>query len=337
MAQPHPILKRSASAATSSRHAHFPPSPSLTRTFSAYSPSSYDRSPIVVSPNTCALPARGCPGRTYYDGKPAAPTGATQRPKPPRRGHLHPRALASYREGNEDDCDEDEDDAEAERTPTRTSPYIALPVPPPIPHYPSAYQHPYQPPPPLIPDLSSESDESDGFISPPPGLAAAFHPGVGVGVGKYPTAYPYPYPSYPSYPAAPAPPYPSYPSAYPTYPAYPYAVPSHPQHPQPQPAQPPSPERPSPKRRARRASRSPRRPPADGYEEEDLDASVSHSSVSHSHYAPPAPAPAPKDKDKDRARKDKDRRREKHGDRALCRALAGVGFREGPEGCLGGF
>ena len=63
---PRPILKRSPS--TSARTApkvHFPPPPELTCTFSAYSSTTYDRSPIIVSPNAYALPERGSPGRTY--------------------------------------------------------------------------------------------------------------------------------------------------------------------------------------------------------------------------------------------------------------------------------
>jgi hypothetical protein len=60
---PRPILKRSPRKA---KHAvHFPPSPSLTSTVLAHSPSSYDRTPIEVEENACALPERGCPGRTY--------------------------------------------------------------------------------------------------------------------------------------------------------------------------------------------------------------------------------------------------------------------------------
>ncbi|TFK57588.1 hypothetical protein OE88DRAFT_1651398 [Heliocybe sulcata] len=87
MQSPRPILKRSAvtypidtSAATlasgtkhpSPRSAlpttlsvHFPPSSGLTKTFDTHSAAVYDRSPIVVSRNQCALPERGCPGRTY--------------------------------------------------------------------------------------------------------------------------------------------------------------------------------------------------------------------------------------------------------------------------------
>ncbi|KDR78353.1 hypothetical protein GALMADRAFT_245500 [Galerina marginata CBS 339.88] len=97
---------------------HFPPSPSLTRTFTAYSASAYDRSPIVVDQNSCALPERGCPGRTYLLDEQAAPS---------QRGiayalDYHPRALA----------------------------------------FASASSSNYPPVPQLIPDLSSESDESDG-------------------------------------------------------------------------------------------------------------------------------------------------------------------------------
>jgi len=95
---PKPILKRAVSefahktdsydtqGCPSRTHGvHFPPSPA-TRTYSAYSASTYDRSPIVVAPNNCALPERG--GRTY-----------TLDESQPRRGisfarDFHPRALA---------------------------------------------------------------------------------------------------------------------------------------------------------------------------------------------------------------------------------------------------
>ena len=65
---PRPILKRNPSSLDRERkHAvvHFPPSPIISKIFVAHSPSTYDRSPIVVVPNSCALPERGCPGRTY--------------------------------------------------------------------------------------------------------------------------------------------------------------------------------------------------------------------------------------------------------------------------------
>jgi len=46
-----------------SPHVHFPPSPILTCTHPAHSPTSYDRTPINVPPNQCELPERG--GRVY--------------------------------------------------------------------------------------------------------------------------------------------------------------------------------------------------------------------------------------------------------------------------------
>ena len=113
---------------------HFPPSPSLTRTFSAYSASAYDRSPIVVTPNTCALPERGCPGRTYFDEAAASrANGASPcNSKLGSRGaqyarDYHPRALAFASSSNT----------------------MGMGMPQ------------------LIPDLSSESEESDGFSALP--------------------------------------------------------------------------------------------------------------------------------------------------------------------------
>jgi len=46
-------------------YVHFPPSPTLTSTHVVDPPRLYDRSPIVVAENSCAMPQRGCPGRTY--------------------------------------------------------------------------------------------------------------------------------------------------------------------------------------------------------------------------------------------------------------------------------
>lgn len=137
MQSPRPILKRPHSNAThhhGSHHGphyavHFPPSPSLTtHTFSVYSASAYDRSPIIVSPNSCALPERG--GRTYgLDDDPATSLTPSQRGHYYGSGDLHPRAFSA-----------------ASRSISQFSD--------------STY------PPPLIPDLSSESEESDGVASP---------------------------------------------------------------------------------------------------------------------------------------------------------------------------
>lgn len=125
MQPPRPILKRTTSAPSAEKHVvHFPPSPALTRTFDAHSPAAYDRSPIVVSPNVCALPERG--GRTYVLDETATS------PCPPRK--RSPSKPTSTRATHQ--------------RPLRDAPSI-------IPSMPS-----------LVPDLSSESDESDGFPSP---------------------------------------------------------------------------------------------------------------------------------------------------------------------------
>ncbi|EGN94912.1 hypothetical protein SERLA73DRAFT_77645 [Serpula lacrymans var. lacrymans S7.3] len=163
--QPRPILKRSQCAPpahhrslSADKLVHFPPSPTLTRTFSAHSSTAYDRSPIVVTPNSCALPERGCPGRTYTLEEERSSSPILMKKKVSNNGiHLHPRAVPPqqdpyvrpshlhYHQNNADD--------DFERSPRSSS---SLP--------------------PLIPDLSSsESDESDGFISPPP---EAYHPSL---------------------------------------------------------------------------------------------------------------------------------------------------------------
>ncbi|KAH7882216.1 hypothetical protein F5I97DRAFT_1913282 [Phlebopus sp. FC_14] len=132
---------------SSDRHAvHFPPSPTLTRTYVAHSSVAYDRSPIIVAPNTCALPERGCPGRTY-----TLDDERSLRSSPPKRRshsgmHLHPCAVSNHPVSNIVPRNRGVEDDIA-RIPTRSSSLL---------------------PPPLVPDLSSESDESDGFTSPTP-------------------------------------------------------------------------------------------------------------------------------------------------------------------------
>ncbi|EKM76536.1 hypothetical protein AGABI1DRAFT_115667, partial [Agaricus bisporus var. burnettii JB137-S8] len=110
LAAPRPILKRSSSSTAVPKHAHFPPPAMLTSTYVVYSPATYDRSPIVVAPNLCALPERG--GRTYVLDD--------------AQSHSRPASKATW--------------------PPRQSNDSSLPA--------------------LIPDLSSESDESDAFPSP---------------------------------------------------------------------------------------------------------------------------------------------------------------------------
>lgn len=176
---PRPILKREPARYDSDLPfeyygvgaVHFPPQTSLIQQYDAHPSSTYDRSPIVVSPNSCALPARGCPGRTYNADEaaanspyPSSPKRSSYRPG----GHVHPRALPSQ-----------------------------------SPSYP--YQSSPREPPPLVPDLSSESEESDGFISPPPEPAnfpsvRSIHP-TSHALDKYPS--PSLYTSIPSYPSSP--------------------------------------------------------------------------------------------------------------------------------------
>lgn len=110
---------------------HFPTAKrELVKTRITHSPTSYDRSPIVVPPNSCALPARGCPGRTY-DPTPVSPSGRTMHPS------AQPQAYYA---------------ASAPRSQS-----------------PSRMRRPATPcaVPGLIPDEGS-SDDSDGLISPPP-------------------------------------------------------------------------------------------------------------------------------------------------------------------------
>ncbi|KIY44921.1 hypothetical protein FISHEDRAFT_77142 [Fistulina hepatica ATCC 64428] len=169
------ILKRPSATprpASSPRPAvHFPPSPSLASTFAALPAVVYDRSPIVVGYNTCELPERGCPGRTYtiddhlrsrsrkIQGSSAAGFASASK-------SIHPRALA--------------------RSPgaTHTDTPAAYPYPP---ASASTFNCP-----PLIPDISSSSDESDGSAGPPPVFddyagAVPKHPSVSP---KHRKAYP---------------------------------------------------------------------------------------------------------------------------------------------------
>lgn len=125
---PRSILKRapvSVSPPATAHAVHFPPSPSLCRTFAAYPPTMYDRTPIVVSKNNCALPERGCPGRTYVLEEQRLAQEQSDRAKGSSSRSYHPRAFAH-----------------SERA------------------YPADL-------PQLVPDMSSESDESDGFTPSP--------------------------------------------------------------------------------------------------------------------------------------------------------------------------
>jgi len=62
----NPLPFSSCSTILDSPHVHFPPTPTLTSTEITHSPFTYDRAPIVVAPNLCALPERG--GRKIIGG-----------------------------------------------------------------------------------------------------------------------------------------------------------------------------------------------------------------------------------------------------------------------------
>jgi hypothetical protein len=162
-ARPRPILKIHPSEpkpTVQHPQVHFPPWPSLARTFSAHSSASYDRSPIIVSPNSCALPERGCPGRTYYDHD--TQTTMHDPPRSPSRQttlqhtgkSIHPRAahfqhpISVFPESPES----------VKRCSTPRSSF----TPKAVPSY-TTFE-----PPALVHDFSSESDESDGSIPTPP-------------------------------------------------------------------------------------------------------------------------------------------------------------------------
>ncbi|OCH95709.1 hypothetical protein OBBRIDRAFT_498768 [Obba rivulosa] len=106
--RPRPILKResplieptlialpfAACPTILSPHVHFPPTPRISSQHPAHSPRTYDRAPIVVSPNVCQLPQRGA--RTLY----SPPThfevekrGRSRSRGPDVKGsYFHPRA-----------------------------------------------------------------------------------------------------------------------------------------------------------------------------------------------------------------------------------------------------
>ncbi|KAJ7083371.1 hypothetical protein B0H15DRAFT_850764 [Mycena belliarum] len=71
-------------------HVHFPATPMLTLTAETHSPGSYDRAPIAVSPNSCALPERG--GRVYPTPSGSGSVSASS-PATAKGSYFHPRAF----------------------------------------------------------------------------------------------------------------------------------------------------------------------------------------------------------------------------------------------------
>jgi len=73
-----------------SPHVHFPPTPTLTSIHPTHSQYTYDRAPIVVSPNMCALPERG--GR-MYSPQTSPELLHSIHYTTPKGGYFHPRAF----------------------------------------------------------------------------------------------------------------------------------------------------------------------------------------------------------------------------------------------------
>ncbi|KAG2022402.1 hypothetical protein CC2G_000153 [Coprinopsis cinerea AmutBmut pab1-1] len=69
---------------------HFPPTPTLTTTGLTHAPHVYDRAPILVQPNVCALPERGA--RMYFvtdGGESVSPSAKECYFQPRRSGPIH--------------------------------------------------------------------------------------------------------------------------------------------------------------------------------------------------------------------------------------------------------
>jgi hypothetical protein len=115
---------------------HFPPTPVLCQTHLTHSAASYDRAPIVVLPNACALPERN--GRTYTPSNDESARKRRSTHATSQGATLHPQAFTT--------------------SPAAPSSSPKTSVLDPAGRLPS-----------LVPDLSScsESDESDVSSTPP--------------------------------------------------------------------------------------------------------------------------------------------------------------------------
>jgi len=165
-----------ASSTVPTIHVHFPPTPNLASTHLTHSPHTYDRAPIMVRPNECALPERG--GRMYTPGpehrtrrKPHTPGPGPNASQPPLLGNFF--------------------------TARDAAPSAPFPIPA------------------LVQDVSSsESDESDMATTPPDMPAQFPHSTPSFKKPTDPNAYaflPHPHvasrPSFASYQTAPPPDY----------------------------------------------------------------------------------------------------------------------------------
>ncbi|KAF6761372.1 hypothetical protein DFP72DRAFT_38976 [Ephemerocybe angulata] len=160
-----PFPFASSSTLLDSHHVHFPPTPILTSTALTHSPNVYDRAPISVSPNNCALPERGC--RVYgSDDAQGSPPTSTSPPESyflPKRPEMMHSLQAWAVDGHHS--------------------MLLQPSP-------SSARYTIPPPPSLIPDMSSESDDSDPCASPAPPSSPKI-PHVYVQYTSSSTPYPY--------------------------------------------------------------------------------------------------------------------------------------------------
>ncbi|KAM5539969.1 hypothetical protein V8D89_006472 [Ganoderma adspersum] len=167
---PHPILKRdispfraptlpfsrtSGGGPSFSPHVHFPPTPGMSSTYPAYSPTTYDRKPIVISPNVVQLPRRG-------ERRLSIPSPDSEEPAE-RRGRRRSRSR-----GRERGARARSDEGLVKGSYFHPRAYEAC--------VPEAADDPTTPPidfnpPPLIHDLSP-SDESDDLVMTPPQAGA---------------------------------------------------------------------------------------------------------------------------------------------------------------------
>ena len=167
---PHPILKRDSSPFRTpalpfsrggggplSPHVHFPPTPGMSSTFPAYSPTTYDRKPIVISPNVVQLPRRG-ERRLFISSPDLEEPGDHE-----RRGRRRSRSCGRERGAR----------AKSDEGPVKGSYFhphayeACVPEPADDPTSPIDFA-----PPPLVYDLSP-SDESDEVVLTPPGPGLA--------------------------------------------------------------------------------------------------------------------------------------------------------------------
>ena len=145
-----------------SPHVHFPPTPILTSTALTHSPNVYDRAPIRVSPNSCAMPERG--DRTFGSEEATPPLAVS-----PIDSYFYPKrpeTMASLQAWVVDE---------------RQSVLLQA----------SHEHYGISPTPALVADLSSESEDSDQCVSPNPPASPKI-PMVSVQGSSGSTPYPYP-------------------------------------------------------------------------------------------------------------------------------------------------